>query len=119
MVVSGSYGLPPMRPALFSCLGFSYFLPSSLRLVGQDGFLLTIAGGGTAFSSDGEKHGFMTSVVGLASQKWGIEGDWPLGIVMRNTRRILQICQVRKSRSDLSVSGRSGLGLLGRYFIER
>ena len=22
----------------------------------------------------------MTSVVGLASQKWGNEGDWPLGI---------------------------------------
>ncbi len=27
----------------------------------------------------GEKQGFMTSVVALASQKWGVGGDWPLG----------------------------------------
>lgn len=31
----------------------------------------------------GEKQGFMTSVVALASQKWGIEGDWLLGIGAR------------------------------------
>lgn len=27
----------------------------------------------------GEKQGFMTSVVALASQKWGVGWDWPLG----------------------------------------
>ncbi|WP_229278561.1 hypothetical protein, partial [Burkholderia cenocepacia] len=75
VVVSGSYGLPPMRPALFWSLGFP--LLSSLPLcliVGQDGFISTIGVEGVAFSSDGEKHRFMTSVVGLASQKWGNEG---------------------------------------------
>ena len=34
----------------------------------------------------GEKQGFMTSVVALASQKWGVGGDWPLSIGMGGAR---------------------------------
>lgn len=36
----------------------------------------------------------MTSVVALVSQKWGVEGDWPLGIgvrVTRNTEPMLRV----------------------------
>jgi hypothetical protein len=77
---AGRMGCRPCGPRFFGTSGFPFFLPSSLGLVGQD-FFRPSGWRGLRSTSDGEKQGFMTSVAGLASQKWGIEGDWPLGIV--------------------------------------
>lgn len=41
-------GCRPCGPRFFVALGFPFFHPSSLGLVGQDGFLSTIGAEGTA-----------------------------------------------------------------------
>ncbi|CAN0627379.1 protein of unknown function [Burkholderia multivorans] len=88
VVVSGSYGLPPMRPALFCCSEFPAPLPS-LRLVEQDD------------SSDHrrklfsvqhptlEKQGFGNSLASLTSRKWGVYQDWPKGIKVKLLGRLI------------------------------
>lgn len=59
-------GCRPCGPRFFVASGFP-FSPSSLCLVGREGFLSTIGAKG-ASTPMGEKQGFMTSVVALASQ---------------------------------------------------
>lgn len=88
-MVSGSYGLPPMRPALFVAVDFPSLFSLRCVLLGKTAFFRPSGRGGLSLTSDGEKHGFMTSVVGLASQKWGNEGDWPLGIGRTSLHRDL------------------------------
>lgn len=71
-------GCRPCGPRFFDALGF----PSPLRyvLLGKTTYVQPLVRRGLRSTPDDEKQGFKTSVVGLASQKWGIVVDWPLGI---------------------------------------
>lgn len=73
-------GCRPCGPRFFDALGFPFFPPLRWVLLGKTAYVRPSVRRGLRSTSDGEKLGFKTSVVGLASQKWEVEGDWPLGI---------------------------------------
>lgn len=78
-------GCRPCGPRFFVAVDFPSL--SSLRcvLLGKTDFFRPSVRRVLRSTPDGEKQGFMTSVVALASQKWRVEGDWPLGIGMGGT----------------------------------
>lgn len=73
-------GCRPCGPRFFDALGFPFFLLLRCVLLGKTAYVRLSVRRGLRSTPDDEKLGFKTSVVGRASQKWGIEGDWPKGI---------------------------------------